>query len=234
MPLKNRLVRYTQCHVADVFEKEHSLLKQVQSEALSQALLLWQAKTPTLVLPAGNKWPTTPTLSKGLEAIGWELVSRKTGGAPVPQLPGIINVSHIYHWDETSPYDIHLAYQRFCLALTHFLASFGLKAEIHATPNSYCDGDYNLNINDKKIVGTAQRVLLKKCGGKVVLAQACIIIDTMIDTLVAPVIYCNQECGHNTLIEANAHTALFDHIETRPNSDALFQALTNSFLKTQK
>ncbi len=98
MTSKNKLIRYQSKEVADVFSKEDELIKLVQSGQLSQVLLLWQVKSPTLVLPAGKKWTISEQLEQGLADSGWRLFSRKTGGAPVPQVPGIINLSHIYHW----------------------------------------------------------------------------------------------------------------------------------------
>ncbi|KJY80380.1 lipoate--protein ligase family protein [Vibrio nigripulchritudo] len=230
MASKNKLVRFKSIEVEDVFDKESELLKQVQSGVLSQVLMLWQSKSATLVLPSGKKWKTSAELENGLGDLGWRLISRKTGGAPVPQIPGIINLSHIYHWNEDSPYDIQISYQKLCLVLTKFFESLGVKTEIHATPGSYCDGDYNLNVNGRKIVGTAQRVLLKKDGGRVVLSQACILIDAVMDEIVQPVNLCNQLCGHSDKIEAGVHTSLFEHLESNSNTDTLFQRLTEAFL----
>ncbi|MEL7384364.1 MAG: lipoate--protein ligase, partial [Pseudomonadota bacterium] len=170
MASKNKLIRYQSIEVEDVFSKEDELIKLVQTDQLSQVLLLWQVKSPTLVLPAGKKWPISDELEQGLEDTNWKLFSRKTGGAPVPQVPGIINLSHIYHWPEDQPYDIKKAYLDLCSVLTVFFEQLGVNVDVHATPYSYCDGDYNLNIGGQKVVGTAQRVLLKKGGGQVVLS----------------------------------------------------------------
>ncbi|MCG9700011.1 lipoate--protein ligase [Vibrio natriegens] len=230
MTAKNKLIRYIATEVSDVFDKEDELIAQVQSNQLSQVLLLWQVKSPTLVLPAGRKWPVSEELKNALDNTGWKLFSRKTGGAPVPQVPGIINLSHIYHWPEDQPYDIKKAYLDLCAILTVFFEQLGVKVDVHATPYSYCDGEYNLNIGGQKVVGTAQRVLLKKGGGKVVLSQACILIDANVDKIVEPVRLCNQLCGHNDVIRGNVHTPLFDHITDRPAVDALFQKLTSTFL----
>ncbi|GLQ75041.1 lipoate--protein ligase family protein [Vibrio penaeicida] len=230
MVSKNKLVRFKSIEVEDIFEKESVLLKQVQSGELSQVLMLWQAKTATLVLPSGKKWKVTEELTSGLDNLGWLLMSRKTGGAPVPQVPGIINLSHIYHWEEGVPYDIQKSYQDLCFVLTQFFKALGVRTDIHATPHSYCDGDYNLNINGKKVVGTAQRVLLKKDGGRVVLSQACILVDAIMESIVAPVNLCNTLCGHSNHIEASVHTSLFEHIKERPSIDALYQQLTEAFL----
>ena len=178
MKLTNKLVHYPHIDVARAFEKEDALLQQIQAGDIAQALLLWQAKSPTLVLPAGNKWPVTEQSKQLLAAQGWQLTSRKTGGAPVPQLPGIINLSHIYHWPEQGTLQYSESLLAVCVdVLTLFFKGLGVDVDIHATPGSYCDGDYNLNINKQKVVGTAQRVLLKKGGGQIVLSQACILLD---------------------------------------------------------
>ncbi|WP_087021847.1 lipoate--protein ligase family protein [Thaumasiovibrio subtropicus] len=227
---KNRLVRLPNSEAIDAFEKEAGLLKQVQNGELSQVLMLWQAKSSTLVLPAGKKWPISHTLTSALKTSGWDLYSRKTGGAPVPQRPGIINLSYIYSLESHQEYDIRATYLHLCRILQSFFERFGVKTDIHATPGSYCDGDYNLNINGKKIVGTAQRVLLKKEGGRVVLSQACILIDADMDDIVAPVNLCNLHCGHPETIKADVHTALLEHVESKPTTDSLFQALTEAFL----
>ena len=230
MASANKLVRFKSIDVEDVFEKESQLLKHVQSGELSQVLMLWQAKTPALVLPSGKKWPHSDELENALQTIGWRLLARKTGGAPVPQLPGIINLSYIYQWPSKGPYDIKLSYQNLCSVLTQFFISLGVKTDIHATPHSYCDGDYNLNIEGKKVAGTAQRVVLKKDGGRVVLSQACILVDVTMHEIVQPVNLCNQLCGYPNKILSDVHTTFFSHTDQRPSIDALFQALTKAFL----
>lgn len=230
MAPQNKLVRFKSIDIEDVFEKESKLLKQVQSGKLSKILILWQAKTPTLVLPSGKKWRQSDELITALQTLGWHLIARKTGGAPVPQLPGIINLSYIYPWPNERPYDIKLSYQHLCSILTEFFISLGIKTDIHATPHSYCDGDYNLNIKGKKVVGTAQRVVLNKDGSRVVLSQACILVDAVMPKIVEPVNLCNQLCGYPNEILADVHTTLFSHTNQRPCIDSLFQTLTKAFI----
>ena len=83
-------------------------------------------------------------------------------------------------------------------------------------------------------MGTAQRVLLKKGGGQVVLSQACILINADVEKIVEPVKLCNQLCGHADHIRGDVHTPLFNHIEQRPSVDALFQLITQAFLDHAK
>lgn len=230
---QNKLIRYNNIEVQSAFEKEAELLTEIQNGQLSQCLMLWQAKIPTLVLPAGNKWPESDELNKALKNNKWQLLSRKTGGAPVPQCPGVINLSHIYVWPEEQPYSITQAYQNLCEVLNAFFADFGLESKAHATEFSYCDGDYNLNINGKKIVGTAQRVILKKGGGKIVLAQAFILIDALLEELIQPVNLCYEICDKAERVQAKVHTCLFEHINTQPDIDTIYQKITQAFIKSK-
>ncbi|TMM45659.1 lipoate--protein ligase family protein [Colwellia ponticola] len=229
---RNKLQHYKNISVRKVFEKETQLIAQIQSNEFTQCLMLWQAKEPTLVLPAGNKWPESETLNTALLANKWQLHSRKTGGAPVPQCPGIINLSHLYLWSEDSPYSISKAYQNLCAVLNGFFQQFNLASQVHATDFSYCDGDYNINLNGKKIVGTAQRVIIKKGGGKIVLAQAFILIDVLLDELIKPVNLCYQLANKTERVKAEVHTTLFEHITEQPTIDQLYQQLTQAFVDT--
>ena len=230
---KNKILRYKNTDVSRVFDKEAELIKQIQSGELDQALMLWQVAEPTLVLPAGNKWPESEALKQALANTGWQLHSRRTGGAPVPQTSGLINLSHLYIWPEGEPYSITIAYQHLVQVVKHFFKSFGLNAEAHATPHSYCDGDYNLNIDGRKIVGTAQRVILRKGGGKIVLAQACILIDGDLPQLVAPVNKCYQLSQQEGSIKADVHTCLYDCTNTTFTTEQLYQKLVQAFIDSK-
>lgn len=230
---KNRILRYKSSDVARVFDKEADIIKQIQAGELDQCLLLWQVDKPTLVLPAGNKWPETSELRDLLAQSGWLLHSRRTGGAPVPQTNGLINVSHLYIWPEAEPYSITTAYQNLVHVLGIFFNDLGLNVQAHATPNSYCDGDYNLNINGRKIVGTAQRVILKKGGGKIVLAQACILIESDLATLIEPVNTCYQLSQLEDRVKPEAHLCLNDCLEESYTTDQLYQKLVQSFIDSK-
>lgn len=230
---KNKLLRYQATSVASVFAKETQLLKQVQTGELAQCLMLWQADEPTLVLPAGNKWPESAELEQTLAESGWQVLSRKTGGAPVPQCPGVINLSHMYTWPDEQPYSITQAYENLCAVLSDFFAGFKLACQAHATEHSYCDGDFNLNINGRKIVGTAQRVVLKKGGGKVVLAQAFILVDVMLEELIKPVNLCYQQCDKEERVKAQVHTSLSEHLSEELSIDSLYKRLSQAFIDSE-
>ncbi|ADZ92639.1 lipoate--protein ligase family protein [Marinomonas mediterranea] len=227
---KNRIIQFKNTSVERAFEKEAELIKKVQTGDLNQCLLLWRTTTPTLVLPASQKWKATPELTAQLDLHNWHIVSRRTGGAPVPQVQGVINLTHMYVWDADRHYAIQEGYSRFCGTLEHFFNALGLTTENHATPHSYCDGDYNMNINGQKIVGTAQRVITGK-ERKVILAQACILVDVSLEQLVHPVNLFNQFNQMNDRIKADAHTCIADQLETVPAIDTLYRGLIQAFVQ---
>lgn len=229
----NKIIKLPNTSVDIAFTKETDLLKQIQKGELEQALLLWQTQQNTLVLPGSNKWQNSPDLETSLNELGWQILSRRTGGAPVPQTSGVINLSHIYLWQGQDSYSIPKAYSKLCKTLCQFFKSYDVATDVHATPFSYCDGDYNLNINGKKVVGTAQRVVLKHGGGSIVLVQACILIDAVMEELVGPVKLCYQHNDNNEIIKANVHTCLFEHIERKPSTEEIFQMLMKAFIESE-
>ncbi|OOE81492.1 lipoate--protein ligase [Salinivibrio siamensis] len=235
MATQKTILRYPSLSVASAFEKEQALIRRIEQGELNEALLLWQPNAQTLVLPAGQKWPQTPELRRALSALGWQVHNRQTGGAPEPQLPGVINVSYLTVWPANTPYHIQTAYQYFCTILQSFFHQLGIATTVGDTPGSYCDGDYNLNIAGKKVVGTAQRILRLGAGAgdakqTVMLAQACLLIDADCQHIVAPVSLCNQLCGHPDRIEAKVHTPLAAHLDELPATEQLFQLLTQAFV----
>ena len=220
-------VKMLSVEVGEAFEKEAQLVDAIKAGDLDYALLIWQPKGKTLVLPASKRWQTTPALAKELDALGWQLLSRRTGGAPVPQTTGVLNVSHIYLVSDS--YTITQGYEELCAALTAFFAQYQLTADIHAAPGAYCDGDYNLNINGQKIVGTAQRVSRTKAKSKMVLAQACILLEGELSELIAPVNLCNQHNQNPDRIVADAHTTLAKRLSVMPTLDDLCDTLAQTF-----
>ncbi|MEL0630756.1 lipoate--protein ligase family protein [Psychromonas aquatilis] len=228
---KYKISRLTHTSTSNAFEKEDELVQLVRSGKVQQALLLWRPSDKTLVLPSGNKWQQSFDLITKLKERNWDLVSRRTGGAPVPQTNGVINLSHIYQWNNDTAYSIHVGYEHICEILTQFFSYYDLTPEVHETPYSYCDGSYNLNINNQKIVGTAQRVLLGQNQQKVILVQACILIDANMEELIYPVKLCNQFNNKDICLKADVHTCLKENIHTLPTTEQLYDHLLASFVR---
>lgn len=80
---------------------------------------------------------------------------RGTGGTAVPQGPGTANITLFTRHHR--PPDITRFYGEMCTALQRGFDNLGLETTIGAKPGSFCDGDFNILLDGKKLAGTAQR-----------------------------------------------------------------------------
>lgn len=231
-PRKNKIYRYHHTRYSAMWDKESEIIDLIRTETLDQCLLMYQCAEPTLVLPSGRKWQASPEVTGALQQQGWEVFSRRSGGAPVPQTAGVINVSHFYLWPRDTAYSVKQAYANLCTVLSLFFAQLGIATQVHATPRSFCDGDHNLNVAGQKIVGTAQRVLSVRKGRSLVLAQACILVNDNMLRMVEPVNLVNTLHGYPADIEASAHTCIAQHLDKVPDTDALYSGLLQAFMKS--
>lgn len=92
---------------------------------------------------------------KALAAEGIEVVVRNTGGTAVPQGPGVIHLSWMLP-RERGPATTDAYYRLLCDPLMGWMRQLGLQPETGALPGSYCDGTYNILVDGRKLVGTAQ------------------------------------------------------------------------------
>jgi len=103
--------------------------------------------------------------SARLEVVGFSaepLAVRGTGGTAVPQGPGTANITLFTRHDRAP--DITLFYGEMCAALQDGFQTLGLHTTIGAKPGSFCDGDFNILFEGKKLAGTAQRWCRAKNG----------------------------------------------------------------------
>jgi hypothetical protein len=76
-------------------------------------------------------------------------------------------------------------------------------------------------------------VVIKKGGGHVVLAQACILIDAVLETLILPVNLCYKHSAMRERVKASVHTSLFEHTTERPSTEALFARVQHAFIDSK-
>lgn len=124
---------------------------------------------------------------KAIEKDGWEVVKRPTGGGIVYHDEGEIAYSVITALDNLIlPKGLIPSYKRISEAIVYALKKFGVAAEIHAQKvtagqqrSNLCfeqPMEYEIVVEDKKIVGSAQ-----KRGKKAMLQQGAIKSGRIID-----------------------------------------------------
>jgi lipoate-protein ligase A len=150
-----------------------------EADWLAAGAAAGQARAHLWTAPVGIVVPKRYTALPGwtgLDTRHGELQVRASGGGAVPQGPGVWNLSLAWPAPGATPTDTEAVYRRLCSALAAALARLGVAAAPQAVAGSFCDGRYNLAVQGRKLVGTAQA--WRRVGGvPMVLAHAVIVID---------------------------------------------------------
>lgn len=187
---------------------------------------LWQARSPWLVLPErfgrGEAFETAAAQSA---REGWPVATRKTGGGITPQGPGVLNVALAFQTAPGRSRTVRDSYAAICDAISAAMGTLGITTRTAPITGSFCDGDYNLAVGNRKIVGTAQRWRGNTC-----LCHALILTDIALGPAVGAVQRLSLGLGHANRFETEVHCRLADLTEhaddlTEDSVQALWQAL---------
>lgn len=162
---------------------------------------------------------------------GWDVVVRNTGGTAVPQGPGVVHLSYLFPRDArkvtTDAY-----YRILCQPLIAWLETLGLQAVTGALPGSYCDGTYNILVDNKKLVGTAQAWRGGLAGVKsnrpgYILAHACMVVDVDMVAAAERINRFYARAGNDYRVHPETSTALRDLVPDRFQGMTPFEAATS-------
>lgn len=144
------------------------------ADTLRPTAQLW-ASIPGFVVPRSyERRPGWADACAASSAEGWPVQVRHSGGGLVPQGPGLWNLSLAWPVPGDAPVGTEAVYQELAGELATAFARLGIRAEPQAVAGSFCDGRFNLAVNGRKVVGTAQawRRIKRQ---QVVLAHAIIV-----------------------------------------------------------
>ncbi len=183
-------------------------------------LCLWSAERVGLVCPENlSRRPGFSCATARAEATGWPVHRRPTGGGVVPQGPGILNIAMAV----TLPRGLTITsgYRLITWPIATVLAREGIVAQTGATAGSFCDGDWNLSIAGRKVVGTAQRWRPLPDGRMRVLAHALILMSGRVGPGVEAVNAFQRDLGIDAPVRATAHTTLETAMGRTPSEVAV-------------
>ena len=210
---------------------EQDLLAAVCKGEQAHGLLFWQPTDKALVMPRRmSRLPGFDEACAAVAATGWPVLLRETGGEPVPQSAATINVALVYvaPRSEGDQNRIETAYQRLCQPLCDVLEALGGQASLGEIEGAFCDGRYNVNLNGRKWVGTAQRWRQGLSGTRpVVLVHGAMLMDNDRESMVAGVNLFNTVCGLKQRCSAQSHIAFneaFPQASVLPGLSDAFQA----------
>lgn len=141
---------------------------------------LWENPRCLVVTRRETRLPQYDAACRTLAVQGWPVIVRESGGTAVPHDPGILHFSLAFAQGTDQRYDLDQVYQALCEPLRRALAELGLNADYGAVEGAYCDGRYNLRVDELKVTGTAQRLLAARAPGvqHAVLAQAMLMVQS--------------------------------------------------------
>ena len=108
----------------------------------------------------------------------WPVAVRRTGGSCVPHGPGVLNLALVYPRPPDIEWSMEDSYTLLCSPLRQLLESYGLDVKTGEVPGSFCDGKFNLQVENRKLVGTSQRWKGNPTlPGNIILSHACLLVD---------------------------------------------------------
>ena len=141
-------------------QAEQDLLASVCAGESEFGLLFWQPSDQALVMPRRlNRLPGFDAATEVSAAAGWPVLLRDTGGEPVPQSATTINIALVYAppRSEGDLNRIESGYRRLCDPICQLLDELGGTSSLGEIDGAFCDGRFNVNLDGRKMVGTAQR-----------------------------------------------------------------------------
>jgi len=213
-------------------QAEQDLLASVCAGDAEFGLLFWQPSDNALVMPRRlNRLPGFDHACEVSAAAGWPVLLRETGGEPVPQSPSTINIALVYAppRSEGDLNRIETGYRRLCDPICELLDELGGTSSVGEIDGAFCDGRFNVNLDGRKMVGTAQRWRQSQGGQRPVgLVHGAMLIDNERESMVAAVNRFNEACGLEQRVRAESHIALHEKF-VAPNAlarlDELFRRM---------
>jgi lipoate-protein ligase A len=168
---------------SDIAE-EMALLEEVLGHPERGRLRLWRTSPCLVVTALLAHRPEFAGAAAASAQRGWPVVVRRTGGGPVPQTKGTLNISLAYATPRDRAPGIDAAFRHFADATLAALQSCGVTAAVGEIEGSCCPGRYDIAIGGRKIIGIAQRRRQGSKDGRLlsaVLVHAMVWLDGTLD-----------------------------------------------------
>ncbi len=202
-----RLLRFAESSDVQVaIDTETKLLLQVGSGASEPVLCLTRHPQSLVITRRESRMENFAAARQILAAEGWPVAIRSSGGSCVPQGPGMLNLSLIF--PRHKAWTLDQGYQLICAIFGQLLDSYGISAATGDVPGSFCDGRYNLQVEGKKLLGTAQRWAGGNRKQAAILIHGCLLVDLDLEAATAAVNRFYRLCNQPQRFKADACTSL--------------------------
>ncbi|MHA7966903.1 lipoate--protein ligase family protein [Paenibacillus sp. CAU 1782] len=118
---------------------------------------IWRQSRAFILGSRDNRMPHADGAKQWLQASGWPVMVRNSGGAAVPLDSGVVNLSLILPKGETSETGYNGDFETMYRLIAQALRNTGKAVEKGEIQGAYCPGDFDLSIDGFKFCGIAQR-----------------------------------------------------------------------------
>lgn len=155
--------------------RDAELLEAVRAGRAEPTARIWECGRCVAVSRADRRLPHFERAAEVLAAEGWPVLVRESGGAAVPQAPGILCLSLAFRPERST---LESSYALLCEMVARALGALGVEASIGNVPGSFCDGRFDVAVDGRKIAGTAQRWRARPGSVRgAILAHALVLVD---------------------------------------------------------
>jgi len=138
-------------------ERDNQLLEAVRVGNAPATARIWENHSCIVAARSERALPGLEAGRAALEAHGWPLLVRDSGGTAVPHAPGILHLSLAFRPPDHPLCTLESVYRAIGLPLLRTLSRLRIDAAFGDVPDSFCDGRFNLVAQGRKVAGTAQR-----------------------------------------------------------------------------
>lgn len=148
--------RHPDQHIARERDLARTVARAPAEEKHAPIFRLWRSTPAIIASNADTRLPHFDFAVQRLTQQGWPVAVRDTGGTAIPNGPGVVNLSFFIARNEPSTLSIDAVYRLICDPIIETLAHWGVRAQMGAVDDAFCDGRYNIVAGGRKIAGTAQ------------------------------------------------------------------------------
>lgn len=159
------------CSGQAAIDADDDLIEQLAGQPVGiSTLRIWENNNCLVTTKRMARQQGFAMASERSRVSGWPVYIRSTGGSTVVHRPGILNVSlaTISPHQICRPFD---SYEELLKVVINGLSRLGVKADVGFVAQSYCNGRFNIHVDNRKIAGTASRIVRR--GGKPIYLCHC-------------------------------------------------------------
>ncbi|MFK7858154.1 MAG: hypothetical protein AB8B64_05020 [Granulosicoccus sp.] len=200
---------------ADALEAERLLIDEFKNPYVNYRIAWWTT-SQSLIAPRSLQRKHDINDAMALSAYhNWPVYFRQTGGDVTPQGSGVLNVAVAFALDPLERPSISGIYQLFCTPMIQWLKEHGCNAQTGLVPGSFCDGEYNIVVNRRKVAGTAQRWarVRAKESRQIVFVHALILLNADLDIGVSAINRFYESCSLERSVKSHRHTNFMDVLD---------------------